>query len=62
MAPPSQPIEGADAGGAGCKNFEAEENVEKVKHRQLLSVYQEQVGEDRVRGLWGMQVIRVKNS
>ena len=51
MAPPSQPIEGADAGGAGCKNFEAEENVEKVKHRQLLQVCQEQAGEDCVRGL-----------
>jgi hypothetical protein len=25
-------------------------------------VCQEQVGEDRVRGLWGMQVIRVKNA
>ena len=51
MAPPSQPIEGADAGGAGCKNFEAEENVEKVKHRQLLQVCQEKAGEDCVRGL-----------
>ena len=48
MAPPSQPIEGADAGGAGCKNFEAEENVEKVKHRQLLQVCQEKAGEDCV--------------
>ena len=62
MVPPSQPFGGTDAEGEGRENSEAEENVEKVKHRQLLSVCQEQVGEDRVRGLWGMQVIRVKNA
>ena len=62
MVPSSQPVGGTDADSKGCKNCEAEENVEKVKHRQLLSVCQEQVGEDRVRGLWGMQVIRVKNA
>lgn len=52
MMPSSQPVGGADAEGEGRENSEAEENVEKVKHRQLLSVCQEQVGEDRVRGLW----------
>lgn len=53
MARPSQPLSGtaADADAEGCKNCEAEENVEKVKYRQLLQVCQEQVGEDCVRGL-----------
>lgn len=58
----SQPVGGTDAEGKGDENSEAEDDVEKVKHRQLLQVCQEQVGEDRVRGLWGMQVIRVKNA
>ena len=62
MVPPSQPLRGTDAEGEGHEISEAEENVEKVKHRQLLQVCQEQVGEDRVSGLWGMQVIRVKNA
>jgi len=62
MVPSSQPIGGTDAEGEGDENSQPEENVEKVKHRQLLQVCQEQVGEDRVRGLWGMQVIRVKNA
>ena len=62
MVPPSQPFGGTDAESEGRENCEAEENVEKVKHRQLLQVCQEQVGDDRVRGLWGMRVIRVKNA
>lgn len=62
MMAPSQPVGGTDAEGEGRENSQAEENVEKVKHRQLLQVCQEQVGGDRVRGLWGMQVIRVKKS
>ena len=62
MVPPSQPLGGTDGEGEGHEISEAEENVEKVKHRQLLQVCQEQVGEDRVSGLWGMQVIRVKNA
>ena len=62
MVSPSQPLGGTDAEGEGHEISEAEENVEKVKHRQLLQVCQEQVGEDRVSGLWGMQVIRVKNA
>jgi hypothetical protein len=36
MVQPSQPLGGTDAKGEGRENREAEEDVEKVKHRQLL--------------------------
>ncbi len=44
MVPSSQPVGGTDAEGEGDENCQPEENVEKVKHRQLLQVGQEQVG------------------
>jgi hypothetical protein len=62
MVPPSHPLDGTDADCEGCENREAEGNVEKVKHRQLLQECQEQVGEDRVRKLWERRTIRVKNA
>jgi len=62
MVPPSQPLGSKDAEGESHESSEAEGNVEKVKRRQLLQVCKEQVSDDRVRGLRGMQVIRLKNA
>jgi hypothetical protein len=62
MVPPSQPFSGTDAKCEGRKGCKSDEHVEKVKHRQLLQEFEEHVSDDRVRELWGMQVIRVKDA